>query len=274
MDERLAFGAYAPSGVTGWVVDRTRLLPDTWTGRRLAFLLRRIAAPFMGGAPVDVERLGARMRLFPYNNVCERRILFTPQFFDPEELAYLAGRVTPDFVFIDGGSNVGAYALFVAAQAGSGARIVAVEPQPDIFDRLIFNIQQNPFGSVKAVACALADKTGELTLFLDPRNSGESSVKIVGFNQAPTLQVPALTLLELIRREGFNRVDAVKLDVEGAEDLVLEPFFAAAPRALHPALVIIANTPIRWQADLPRIIEANGYRRVRETRSNLIFERV
>jgi FkbM family methyltransferase len=273
MDERMAFGAFAPSGVTEWVVDRTRLLPDTWTGRRTAFLLRRIASPFMAGAPVDVERLGARMRLHPYNNVCERRILFTPQYFDAEELAFLRERITPDMVFVDGGANVGAYALFVAAHAGPGARIVAVEPQPDIFDRLIFNIQQNPFGTIKAVACALADKTGDLTLFLDPRNSGESSIKIVGFNQAPTLRVPGTTLLDLLVREGFERVDAVKLDVEGAEDLVLEPFLAGAPAALLPRILVIANTPGRWQGDLPRLIEAKGYRRARETKSNLIFER-
>jgi FkbM family methyltransferase len=272
MDDRMSFGAYAPSGVTGWVVDRTRLLPDTWTGRRAAFVLRRLASPFLRGVPVDVERLGARMRLHPYNNICERRILFTPQYFDAEELAFLSGRIREDFVFIDGGANVGAYALFVASQAGPRARVVAVEPQPDIFDRLVFNIQQNPFGTIKAVACALADKTGELTLFLDPRNSGESSVKIVGFNQAPTLRVPALTLLDLITREGYERVDAAKLDVEGAEDLVLEPFFATAPRALYPKLLLLANTPSRWQADLPGLVEAQGYRRVQETKSNLIFE--
>ncbi len=269
----MAFGAHAPSGLTEWVVDRTRRMPDTWTGRRAAFLLRRLASALLHGAPLDVERLGARMRLYPYNNVCERRILFTPQFFDAEELAFLTSRIREDIVFIDGGANVGAYSLFVAAHAGPAARIVAVEPQPDIFDRLVYNIQQNPFGTVKAVACALADKTGDLTLFLDPRNSGESSIKIVGFNQAPTLRVPGATLLDLVAREGFERVDAVKLDVEGAEDLVLETFFAAAPPALHPALLILANTPGRWGGDLTGLVEAQGYRRVRETKSNLIFER-
>ena len=53
------------------------------------------------GKPLDVESLGARMRLYPYNNVCEKRILFTPQYFDPDERAFLQSRITPDFVFID-----------------------------------------------------------------------------------------------------------------------------------------------------------------------------
>ena len=72
------------------------------------------------------------------------------------------------FTFVDIGANVGAYSLFVAARAGGTARILAVEPQPDIFDRLAYNISLNPFGTIKAVDCAVADKTGELTLFLDP----------------------------------------------------------------------------------------------------------
>lgn len=45
---------------------------------------------------------------------------------------------------------------------------MAVEPQKDVFARLSYNIAQNPFHTVKAVACAVADKTGELTLFIDP----------------------------------------------------------------------------------------------------------
>ncbi len=51
----------------------------------------------------------------------------------------------------------------MAAAAGPGARVLAVEPQPDIFDKLTYNIAQKPFGSVKAVACAVADKAGEMT---------------------------------------------------------------------------------------------------------------
>ena len=92
------------------------------------------------------------------------------------------------FRFIDIGANIGAYSLFVAAKAGPTARILAVEPQPEVFARLAFNIAQNPFGTVKAVACALADKPGELTLFLDPANRGESSVRILRSSAGSTVQ--------------------------------------------------------------------------------------
>jgi FkbM family methyltransferase len=273
MNDTSPFGAHAPAGFPRWVLERTRNLSNGWASRRLAFILRRLAVRKLHGAPVDVETLGARMRLYPYNNVCEKRILFTPQYFDPEERRILEGRIGDAFTFVDIGANVGAYALFVAARAGGSARILAVEPQPEIFDRLTFNISQNPFGTVKAIACAVADKTGELTLFLDPRNKGESSVKIVGSVQAGSVRVPAITLVDLLRQEGFSKVDAIKLDVEGAEDLILDPFFRDAPTSLYPSLLLIEDGRGQWQIDLPNLLEAKGYRLIAHTRLNLVYER-
>ncbi len=273
MTDPRPFGAHAPQGFARWAIERTRSLPNRWPARRLAFMLRRLAINALAGAPVDTEALGARMRLYPYNNICEKKMLFTPQFFDSEELAVLEQRITDGFIFVDIGANVGAYSLFVAAKAGPSARILAVEPQPDVFDRLTYNIRQNPFGTVKAVACAVADKPGELTLFLDPRNKGESSVKIVGPSQAGTVRVPAVTLLDLLQQEGFTRVDAMKLDVEGAEDLILDPFFSTAPPSLHPTFFIIEDGRGQWQTNLPALLEAKGYRLVGHTQLNLLYER-
>ena len=274
MNDSRPFGDFAPSGLTRWVIDRTRGLPEGWAGRRLALMLRRLAMKTLKGLPLDLETFGVRMRLYPYKNVCERRILFTPQYFDADELKILASRITDGFTFIDIGSNVGWYALSVAREAGTvPTRILAVEPQPEIFDRLIYNIRQNPSGTIKAVDCAVADKTGELTLFLDPLNRGEASLKIVNSSQTDAIRVPAVTMLELLKREGLNRVDAIKLDVEGAEDLVLDPFFRDAPASLYPALLIIANVPERWQIDVVKLLKGKGYRQILETRMNLAFER-
>jgi len=273
MTDPRPFGAHAPRGFARWVIERTRTLPNRWPARRLAFMLRRMAINALRGAPVDTEALGVRMRLYPYNNICEKKVLFTPQYFDADELAILEGRIEDGFSFVDIGANVGAYSLFVAARAGPKARILAVEPQPDVFDRLTYNIRQNPFGTIKAVACAIADKAGELTLFLDPRNKGESSVKIVGPTQTGMVRVPAVTLLELLREEGFTRIDAMKLDVEGAEDLILDPFFRDAPESLYPAFFIIEDGRGQWQMDLPELLESKGYRLLVHTQLNLLYER-
>jgi FkbM family methyltransferase len=273
MTEAASFGTYAPRGIVRRAIDFTRSLPDTWLGRRLVILVRRVVTSRLGGTPVDVEALGLRMRLRPYNNICEKRMLFAPATFDPQELAILAGRVRPGFTFVDVGANVGAYALFVASRAGPSAKVLAVEPQPEIFERLTYNIRLNAFATIKALDCAVAEKAGEVTLFLDPKNSGESSLKIVNSGGATPLRVRARTLMDLVREEGWDRLDAVKLDVEGAEDLVLEPFLAQAPEWLLPALLIVENGSRRWQTDLGALLGAKGYRLLATTRLNLVFER-
>jgi FkbM family methyltransferase len=268
------FGTFAAKGLVGRVLGYTRSAGEDWMSRRMTFGLRRLAVARLAGNPVDTEALGARMRLFPYRNVCEKRILFTPQFFDPVELSLLKERLRPGFVFLDIGANVGGYSLFVAAHGGPDCRIVAVEPQPDIFERLIYNLRLNSFATVKAMACAVADKDGELTLFIDPDNKGESSVKIMsGARGSGSVTVQSKKLLTLIEEEGFGRIDAAKLDTEGAEDIILETFFAEAPEKLWPHLLIMERGNARWHVDLPKLLAFNGYKVLAETRNNVVYER-
>lgn len=272
-DKEPPFGTCAPTGIVARLLNATRALPPQGIGKRLGFVLRKIALVLLRGRPVDMASFGVRFRLRPYNNVCEKRILFSPRQFDEAERQLIASRVRPGFTFVDVGANIGGYALFVAAEAGPGARVIAIEPQPEVFHRLMTNIGFNPFGTVKAMACAVADREGEVTLFIDGENQGESSLKIITAGSRTSVQVPARRLLSILTDEGFERLDAIKLDVEGAEDLILETFFATAPEQLYPGLIVLERAPDRWQVDLPRLLSSKGYRKIAETRNNYVFER-
>jgi FkbM family methyltransferase len=252
----------------------TRHCSRGWLGKRTAFFLRSMAIKTLGGRPVDILSLGAKMRLYPFNNVAEKRLLFTPQYFDPDERALLAQRLSGDFVFLDVGASVGGYALFVAAHGGSRARILAVEPLPEIFERLVYNIDQNAFANVKAVCCALADRDGEVTLFVNAGNRGETSVRIVSADaRGAQLRVPAKSLLSLLSEEGYERLDAIKLDIEGAEDLVLDPFFRDAPEALWPLLIIMEFSLLGGGGGLEQRLRARGYREILRTHENVAYEK-
>jgi FkbM family methyltransferase len=268
-----AFGRYTPRGAVARILDLTRGASASWAGKRGAFFLRAMAMKALKGRPVDVEAFGARMRLYPYNNICEKRILFTPQYFDLAEREFLQARMTPDFVFIDIGANVGGYSLFAAAAAGPRARILAIEPQADIFERLTYNIGQNPFATIKAIACAVADRDGEITLFIDADNRGESSMRIINSDAlGEHVKVPAKALTSIVAEEGFERIDAIKLDVEGAEDLILEPYFRDAPRSLWPRLLFLEFAPARWSIDLAALLAEHGYVEVLRTQWKACFE--
>ena len=274
MNDLELFGAYSPTGRVAKILAMTRRCDAGWLGKRKAFFLRALAVRALRGRPLDVESLGAKMRLYPYNNVCEKRILFTPQYFDPEERALLASRLRDDFTFIDIGANIGGYALSVAALAGPRARILAIEPQPEIFERLAYNMQQNPFGNMKAIACAIADKDGEIILFVDRNNRGETSMRIVTPDaRGGQITAPAKTLLALCLEEKYGHLDAIKLDVEGAEDLILEPFYRNAPEHLWPRLLLLEFSHNRWATDLGALLKARGYAEVLRTKGNVAYER-
>ncbi len=59
------------------------------------------------------------------------------------------------------------------------------------------------------------------------------------------MRVRAKKLLTLVREEGYAKIDAIKLDIEGAEDLVLDPFLSEAPPALWPRLIIMEFSLLR-----------------------------
>jgi FkbM family methyltransferase len=274
MDHSAPFGFYAATGLIGLLINTTRAMPGHWLGKRLGFLLRRIAISRLNNKPVDTKSLGANFRLFPYQNVCEKRILFSPKDFDAAERALLASRMNADFVFLDIGANIGGYSLAVAAIAGPGAKILAFEPQPEIFDRLIYNIKINPFGTIKAMDLAVADREGEVVLFLDPKNKGEASVRIVNADKGSTVKVRARPLLGIVQEEGLERIDAMKLDVEGAEDLILTRFFLDAPQSLWPKLIVVERGEARWNIDLIALLREKGYAPILTTRNNHVLERV
>ena len=274
MDTGSDFGRHAPPAWMMRLLDTTRTCSASWVGKRLAFALRAVGIKALRGRPLDVSSLGARMRLYPAHNVAEKNLLFTPHYFDPTERRILAERLVGDFTFVDIGANAGGYALFVASLAGPRARILAIEPQPDIFERLAFNIRQNSFPSIKAYACAVADRDGEITLFIDEANRGESSMRLMPTVAAGRqVKVPAKALRTILAEEGFERIDAMKIDAEGAEELILEPFFRDTDPRLWPKLLILEMALARWSIDLPALIVAKGYRKILTTRTNAIYER-
>lgn len=273
-DDEPTFGTYRPSGLMAGLLAMTQGASDRWLGMRRAYLLRAVGIAALRGRPLDLAPFGAKMRLHPAHNNAEKRLAFTPQYFDAAERGYLRDMMRDDFVFVDVGADVGGYALFVAAMAGPRAQILAIEPQPDIFDRLVFNIRENGFSTVKALNCAASDTDGPVMLFINPADSGEASMRLVNSHaKGRQITVGGRALAGLIAPEGLPRIDAMKLDIEGAEDLVLEPFFRDAPQPLWPAVLIVEEAPGRWGLDLHALLAGCGYRVDRRSGPNTIYRR-
>jgi FkbM family methyltransferase len=291
-----AFGARAPGWLDHSVIAATSRLPDNWLGLRLAIALRRVVTTHLaedGG--LDVVRWGLRMRLHPRRNGCEKNALFTPQMYEPAERVELAAQIEKAkaanqsanqgagraFVFIDVGANVGLFSLFVAARAGPNAQIVAIEPEPQNLERLRFNVAANPGIPIRVVALALGDRKGLVALEVDDRDRGGTRTRALTSMEGEELNadshvplVDCCTLLDLLRQEEISHIDALKIDVEGAEDRVLEPFFRDAPQTLWPSLIIIEDGRDSWRTDLFSVFSQCGYTVAIRTKLNVALRLV
>lgn len=268
-----AFGHHAPSSLVRALTGFCQSQKVTGWGRRLALWVRRIAMLFHG--PVfDVAVCNLQLRLHPGDNVGERKFLFMPQFFDPQEMALLATRLPRNGTFIDIGANVGLYSLNAARHLGPGGRVLAIEPGKEAGRRLRFNLSLNRTdATISVVDCAVGGAEGVMSLHLDPQNLGGSSLvrhQGSGGNATPVSVRP---LAALLSDAGITHIDILKIDIEGAEDQALIPFFDQTPQTLWPTLMIIERSEAGWHGDLLGRLAKAGYRAIGDSKMNWIMER-
>jgi FkbM family methyltransferase len=268
------FGVFAPNWFDRGVIAVTASLPTNWIGLRIAILLRRaVTMRLARDGAIDVERWGLRLRLHPRDNGCEKNLLFTPQLFEQVELRALARAISDarPATFIDIGANVGLWSLY-AASVAPHARIVAIEPEPGNLERMRFNIQCNPGVRIRVAGVALGEASGRVAILPGVKDRGATTtVPANGQNQAT---VTCRSLLDVLRTEDIETIDALKIDVEGAEDTILVPFFRDAPQRLWPRLMIIEDAGANWRVDLLGSLRALGYVEWWRTRLNVVLGRL
>jgi len=119
---------------------------------------------------------------------------------------------------VDVGAHVGLYSLVAAALVGPEGRVYAFEPEPQNYDLLQKNIKANGFTNVIPLRKVVQDRPGTAKLYLHPERSELHSVRKLR-KGAKAIVVEAISLDDFW---GGQRVDIVKIDVEGAEMAVLE----------------------------------------------------
>ena len=272
------WGAHVPGAYDRTVLALTRAMPANWLGQRLAFLFRKLTMSRLGEGALDTTLWGMKLRLYPRRNGCEKNALFTPQMFDTMErrvLAQAAERRAAEgatFTFVDIGANVGLYSMFVASHGRS--RILAIEPQPGILDRLRFHLAANPSVKVDLLPIAVSDRTGEAELVINDSDSGGTHLDKHDGRQSAgeRINVPCRPLLDVLRDAGIETVDALKIDIEGAEDIALAPFLRDAPQALLPLLLLIEDTRGFWSVDLFALLASRGYTVQERSRQNVAMK--
>jgi FkbM family methyltransferase len=133
--------------------------------------------------------------------------------FENEVYKFKSTSETP--VIIDGGSNIGLSVIYLKSLYPN-AKITAFEPDENVFQVLKKNLHSFDITDVELYQAALWTENTDLTFMPEGADSGR--VVHVDAGEAKTVKVKAVRLKEFLNQ----KIDFLKLDIEGAELEVLE----------------------------------------------------
>lgn len=137
--------------------------------------------------------------------------------YEPHVMEAITDRVPAGGTFIDVGANIGVHSVLAALRAGRGGRILALEASPVTYPILVGNLATAGCPGAAAVPVAVWDAPATIAFSHIPHIIGGSHVNPAAHEVGQVFTVPCDTLDNLAAGAGLERVDLVKIDVEGSE---------------------------------------------------------
>ena len=144
--------------------------------------------------------------------------------FEPAEGAFLEKFLQPGMTVLDIGAHQGLYTLLAAKKVGPDGRVYSFEPSPREQKALLFNVRLNRCRNVRVQALALGNADGSASLYVvNGPNTGCNSLRPPNLpDRTCGVAVRIQALDNWLAEQNVNRVDFIKLDVEGGELDVLK----------------------------------------------------
>ena len=176
-------------------------------------LLRNLAVNSFG----LVAGLGLH-RLFPFDRAFLASYGLYKEYVEGGPIDRLKDYVPQGSLVIDVGANVGFFSRRFARWVGEGGAVIALEPEDYNYDNLVRALRRDGLlQRVQALKAVAAAKSGTTFLEINPIHPADHKLSLGGAG----LLVNAVTLDELVGPDGSLRPSLIKIDVQGAEMLVL-----------------------------------------------------
>jgi FkbM family methyltransferase len=133
-------------------------------------------------------------------------------------------------VAIDIGANLGEWAVPLAKAVGQGGRVLCCEPNPSVAAALQSTLAINNLTQAQVLPVAVSMADGNGCLAIDAADSGQSRLADTG------IAVRLHSLDSLVAEAALERIDLIKIDVEGHEAAVLRGAADTLAR-YRPALI-------------------------------------
>lgn len=170
---------------------------------------------------VDISIRGIRPFRLAVDNANDRVIapyLARHEIWEPCQTELITRLIKPGQTVIDVGAHVGYFSVLFSILVGATGATYAFEPEPVNHALLLQNLDMNEAGNVRPECVALADRTGEETLYLSQDNGGDHQLFP---SSGRTTSLVATTTLDRYLGEPNVPVHFVKIDVQGVEPRVL-----------------------------------------------------
>ncbi len=143
--------------------------------------------------------------------------------FEKAEIDFVRNHLQRGDVVLDIGANAGLYTIIAARLVGESGHIYAFEPGRDALTLLRNNIRINGLTNVTVIEAAVSNMTGRASFALatDSALSSLATTDRADQQIADWTTVTTIRLDDALRQHQIERVDFIKIDVEGAEGLVM-----------------------------------------------------
>lgn len=145
-------------------------------------------------------------------------------------------------VTMDVGGNIGQYAMLFAQYS---KKVYTFEPMPKMIERLQYHIRTNHLeNKLTLIPKALSNKQDTLKFQLPSAANSGTATTVLGWanNSDEIIEVEAIRLDDLIEQEKLqNRIDLVKMDIEGAELFALQGMSGLLSSNHKPILILEVN---------------------------------
>lgn len=187
-----------------------------WYLRQWAHPPRPIGIAVYDVASVDGLRLTVSL-----NETSGGHLYYGMPSLDAPEINFLKKIIrTGDTVF-DIGANIGYYGLIAAKKVGPAGMVYMFEPASATRKILEENIRLNGISNAKISNCAFGDNDGEKEIFLNSQSGLASFNQTFRGSVIGSEIVKCVTLDKFIGEHAIDRIDFLKIDVEGFEPEVL-----------------------------------------------------
>jgi FkbM family methyltransferase len=169
---------------------------------------------------------------------------------------WLRESLKPGDTFLDIGANIGFYSVLAARLIGPSGSVVAIEADPQVAETLTENFEANHLANARALSGAVAGHAGTVRLGRAPA-SGWTGL----YYRKPDewIEVPAFTGDGLVESLALEKIDTVKIDVEGAEGDVLAGMTDLLTKLRPCLLVEVHRTHAGVEEQVQKILAAHHF---------------